>query len=539
MLLLAAHRIEKSYGDRLIVKADQLNIYYGERIGVVGKNGEGKTTLLKMLVNDLEPDQGTVQSFCPIAYIPQLGMQMENEMGRKLKSNWKVPTVECSLSGGEKTRKKIAAALSSEAKLIIADEPTSHLDSDGVEKFEKEIKNFEGGVVLISHDRELLNNVCTQIWEIDNGTIHSFEGNYHDYVEQKQLLTDRQWFEYEHYTKEKHRLEQAALEKSQKSKSLKKAPSRMGNSEARLHKRSVGQKKAKLDKGVKAIQSRITQLEKKEKPRTEEKITFDMNQFKQIHSKTAILFQQVSAKVGNQMLFRDVNGSIKPGSKVAIMGNNGAGKSTLLNMIANGSEGISVSKSGSLGFFHQQLENLDENKTILENIQDTSHYTEHFIRTVLSRLQFKREDVHKKVHMLSGGERVKTALVKVFLGNYNILLLDEPTNYLDLPSIEALLFVLKDYPGTIIFVTHDRYFVRELATHILIFENNTSLLKDIDHLNITKRAIMKHEREDYLLAIEMELTEIVSKLSITTNKEDKELLEEKYLELIKKKRLSK
>lgn len=239
------------------------------------------------------------------------------------------------------------------------------------------------------------------------------------------------------------------------------------------------------------------------------------------------------------MLFRDLNGSIEPGSKVAIMGNNGAGKSTLLNMIANGHEGISVSKSVSLGFFHQQLENLDENKTILENVKETSHYTEHFIRTILSRLLFKREEVHKKVQMLSGGERVKTALVKVFLGNYNILLLDEPTNYLDLPTIEALHLVLKDYPGTIIFVTHDRYFVRELATHIIIIENNKSHLNDIDYLNETKNSVTKHEREDYLMAIEMELTETLSKLSITSNKEDKQLLEEKYLELLKKKKLSK
>lgn len=296
MLLLAANRIEKSYGDRLIIKADQLTVYHGERIGIVGKNGEGKSTLLKMLVNELEPDQGTVQSICPIAYIPQLGVLEENEIDSKLKGNWKVPKVEYSLSGGEKTRKKIATALSSEAKLIIADEPTSHLDVDGVEKFEKEMKNFEGGVVIISHDRELLNKVCTSIWEIDNGTIQCFEGNYNDYVEQKEHLKDRQWFEYEHYKMEKHRLELAALEKSQKSKSLKKAPSRMGNCEARLHKRSVGQKKAKLDKGVKAIQSRITQLEKKEKPKTEEKITFDMTHFKQIHSKSAISFQQVSDK---------------------------------------------------------------------------------------------------------------------------------------------------------------------------------------------------------------------------------------------------
>ncbi|MBP0724105.1 ABC-F type ribosomal protection protein [Bacillus sp. RG28] len=536
MLLLAASKIEKSYGDRLIIKVNQLTVYHGERIGIVGKNGEGKSTLLKILANELRPDQGTVQLFCPIAYIPQLEDVDAEEIESKLKRSWGVPKGE-TMSGGEKTRLKIASALSSEAKLIIADEPTSHLDVNGVEKFEKEMRQFDGGVIIISHDRELLNKVCTSIWEIDSGTIQCYEGNYNDYVDQKQHKKDRKWFEYEQYTKEKHRLEQATLEKSQKSKSLKKAPSRMGNSEARLHKRSVGQKKAKLDKGVKAIQTRITQLEKKEKPKTEEKIIFDINQFKQIHSKTAISFNQVSAKFGARMLFSHLNGAIKPGSKVAIMGFNGAGKSTLLNMIANGNEEIDVAKSVSLGFFHQHLENLDENKTILENVKESSNYSEHLIRTVLSRLQFKREDVHKKVLMLSGGERVKTALVKVFLGNYNVLLLDEPTNYLDLPTIEALQGVLKDYPGTIIFATHDRYFVKNLATHILTIQINNSYLKECDSLHESKKIVTRREKEDYLIAIEMELTETLSKLSMTSNKEEKQLLEVKYLELLRKKQL--
>ena len=534
MLLLAASKIEKSYGDRLIIKVDQLTVYHGERIGIVGKNGEGKSTLLKMLANELKPDQGTVQLYCPIAYIPQLeGVDIE-EAESKLKRSWKVPNGEA-LSGGEKTRLKVASALLSEAKLIIADEPTSHLDVDGVEKFEKGMREFAGGVILISHDRELLNKVCTSIWEIDSGTIQCYEGNYNDYVDQKQHQKERHLFEYDQYTKEKHRLEQAALEKSQKSKSLKKAPSRMGNSEARLHKRSVGQKKAKLDKRVKAIQTRITQLEKKEKPKTEKKIIFDMNQFKQIHSKTAISFHQVSAKFDARMLFSNLNGAIKPGSKVALMGNNGAGKSTLLNMIANGHEGIAVA-TVSLGFFHQHLENLVENKTILENVKESSYYSEQLIRTVLSRLQFKREDVHKKVYVLSGGERVKTALVKVFLGNYNVLLLDEPTNYLDLPTIEALQAVLKDYPGTIIFATHDRYFVENLATHILTIENNNSFLKDCDSIHESKKIVTRQEKED-LLAIEMELTETLSKLSMTSNIEEKQLLEVKYLELLRKKQL--
>ncbi|TYR81839.1 ABC-F type ribosomal protection protein [Priestia megaterium] len=535
MLLLEANQFEKSYGDRLIIKAEQLQVYHGERIGVVGKNGEGKSTLLKMLAGELKPDTGRVQLFCPFTFIPQLEVQETEEMTAKLKNQWRIPDGNI-ISGGEETRKKIAAALSSDAKLLIADEPTSHLDVSGVSQFEKEVKQFNGSVILISHDRELLNQVCTSIWEVENGSIHCYEGNYQDYLEQKEHIKARQQFEYEQYVKEKQRLAQAAVERSEKSNSLKKAPSRMGNSEARLHKRSVGTQKAKLDKGVKAIETRIEQLEKKEKPKEIEEVAFDLSQFNRIHSKVAISFQQVHAKIGSRVLFSQLKGDIKPGSKVAVVGNNGTGKSTLLHLIESGHDGITVAKPVKLGFFHQRLENLDENKTILENIKEDSPYSESFIRTVLSRLLFKREDVHKKVHLLSGGERVKTALAKVFLGNYNVLLLDEPTNYLDLQTKEALHAVLKVYPGTVVFVTHDRYFVKQLATHVLTLENEKGTLKPVGELDQKKKPVKKQVDEAALLMVEMELTETISKLSIVTDPKQKQELEEKYTQLLAKKK---
>ncbi|WP_096439998.1 ribosomal protection-like ABC-F family protein [Alteribacter populi] len=538
MLLLEANQIEKSYGDRLIIKVEQLQVYEGDRIGIVGKNGEGKSTLLKMIVGELEPDQGKVQKFCSVAYIPQLedagftGADKEN-------NQWNVPLGD-SLSGGEETRKKIAAALSSDANVIVADEPTSHLDVKGVEKFEQEMQSFRGAFVIISHDRQLLNQVCTSIWEVEGGEVTTYEGNYSDYLDQKGHAKKREWFEYEQYQKEKERLVQAKLEKSKHSKSLKKAPKRMGNSEARLHKRSVGLKKAKLDKSGKSIQSRIDQLEKKERPKTEDELIFDMSHFKPIHSRAVVSFDRVSARVGARTLFTDLQGFIKPGEKVAITGDNGTGKSTLLKMLVRGYDGISVAQPAVIGYFHQQLENLEENKSILENVKETSQYSEQFIRTVLSRLLFKREEVQKQVHMLSGGERVKTALAKVFLGDYNVLLLDEPTNFLDLHTKEALQTVLKSYPGTILFVTHDRYFVKELAKRVIVIENEKAVLKEIDNLNQIDKSVGKQNDESNALAIEMELTETISKLSMSVGDKEKEELEEKYQELLKmRKRLNK
>ncbi|MBY0005713.1 ABC-F type ribosomal protection protein [Priestia aryabhattai] len=535
MLLLEAINIEKSYGDRLLFQAEKLQVHRGERIGIVGKNGEGKSTLLHILMKKMSPDQGIVQTYGRAALIPQLDVQPTSAVSPEMKSQWSVPAEADFLSGGEETRKKIAAALSSGAELLAADEPTSHLDVKGVEKFEEEMKSFTGSLLLISHDRELLNRLCTSIWEVEGGKIHCYEGNYQEYVTQKKHAVERQQFEYEQYVKEKQRLELASEEKSQKSKSLKKAPSRMGNSEARLHKRAVGKQKAKLDRSAKAIETRIEKLEKKEKPKEMEEIHFDLSQFHQVHSKQVLSFDKVSASAGNHILFQNLKGGVKPGAKVAIVGKNGAGKSTLLNMIEQRTEGITVAKPVKLGFFHQRLENLDPAKSILENIKEDSPYTEQFIRTVLSRLLFKREDVYKKVEMLSGGERVKTALAKVFLGNYNVLLLDEPTNYLDLHTKEALQEVLKAYPGTILFVTHDRYFVKKLATHVLTLKQSKAELAAIEDTGKSKKA-SQQQNEAEKLALQLELTKVISELSITPEGKDKQRLEKRYEELLEERK---
>lgn len=540
MLLLEAKQIEKSYGARLIIQAEKLQVYQGERIGLVGKNGAGKSTLLKMLARELEPDCGTIKMYGNFSYIPQLEVIETSDITEQAEQVWGIPRKEHALSGGEETRKKIAAALSSPTQLILADEPTSHLDVQGIEMLEHELKNFSGAVIIISHDRELLNQLCTSIWEVEEGKLHVYEGNYDAYLEQKEHLKTRAWLEYEQYIQEKRRLEQAAREKSQQSKSMKKAPSRMGNSEARLHKGTVRQKKAKLDREAKAIRSRIAQLEQKPKPKTEEGIIFDLNYFRPIHSKTILTFEDVKARVDQRLLFGGLSGQIKPGDKVAILGKNGAGKSTLLQMILQGDEGIHVAKPAQIGFFHQKLKILDEEKTILENVQVSSKYSEQFIRTVLARLLFKREEVHKPVYLLSGGERVKTALAKIFLGDYNLLLLDEPTNYLDLPTKEALQEVLNAYPGTILFVTHDRYFVKSVATHVIQINNGQASFGDVEQIENKQQTPNHEEREAVLLSLELELTEIISKLSSANHQEEKQMLEERYQELlVTKKRLQK
>ncbi|HEX7065674.1 MAG TPA: ABC-F type ribosomal protection protein [Bacillales bacterium] len=538
MQRLEARNIEKSYRDRLIVKIDELRVQHGERIGIVGLNGAGKTTLMDILSGDADPDFGEVVRHGTAAVVPQLDDIEEQGIFPAIEGKWQVRTVtDEHMSGGERTRRKIARALAEKADLLFADEPTSHLDLQGIEHLEAELKQYKGAVFLISHDRELLDAVCTKIIEVEDGEIHEYKGNYSAYREQKARQKERAWFEYEAYTKEKRRLKTATVETSQKAKNMRKTPKRMGNSEARLHKRAVNGKKQSLESRVKAIESRIDHLEKKEKPREQDSVQFDIQFFAPVHGKTAIQLERLTKRFGERTLFRDLSCSIKPGMKVALFGRNGAGKSTLLNMIISGEEGVRVAGSGKIGYFHQNLASLDENKSIFENVSEQSPYPETMIRTILAHLLFKRDDVFKPVGILSGGEKVKVALAKIFLGDYNILLLDEPTNYLDIFTHEELEEVLQAYPGTIVFATHDRRLMNQLADHVLAIEENQAVFFEGNYDQYMKS---KEEpepsadsNEQTIMKLENELAEVIGRLSMPQKEDFKQELEERYRELLK------
>ncbi|MCM2676225.1 ribosomal protection-like ABC-F family protein [Alkalicoccobacillus plakortidis] len=442
MLFLKVDHLEKSYGGRTIFSIESLYLYDQDRIGLVGRNGEGKSTLLSMLAGTADPDAGVVERYGSVSYVPKLE-ELDSEISADLNGKWKLADQgQDQISGGEQTRRKIAQALTSNANVLIADEPTSHLDVAGIEQLEHELQAFKGAILLTSHDKDFLNKLCTAIWEIEAGQVTVYEGNYDAYLKQKQIETDKSQREYQEYTREKNRLEQAARQLKAKSDGIKKAPSRMGNSEARLHKRSAGVQKAKLNRAAEAMETRSRKLEKKEKPKEHEPIVFDLAEFPALHSKRIIQFNGSPVKVGSVTLKQHVNGEVSLGSRLAIIGGNGSGKSTLLNQIVNHDPSLTIAQPAKIGFFNQHQENLENNKTILENTMKDSPYNQTFIRKMLARLAFKRDDVHKKANVLSGGERMRASLVKVFLGNYNVLVLDEPTNYLDLDTKEALTEVL-------------------------------------------------------------------------------------------------
>lgn len=534
MLILEAQRVKKYYGDRLILSLNDLKVYTGDRIGIIGPNGAGKTTLLNILSGETEPDEGVVRRFCNIAYIRQFSeeeihadQRLIREFSLTNKTHQKV------YSGGEQTRIKIANAFSSENLLVFADEPTSNLDYKGVELLRQKLAGV-ASFLLISHDRYLLDSLCNRILEVKDGNIRAFSGNYSDYSERTELERRNAEMEYEKYVSEKAKLENAILNRKSTSTAMKKAPKRMGNSEARLHKRAATEKQEKINNAVNSLITRLEKLEVKEKPRELPAIKLDFKLTKPPENKIIISARNLSFGYGTRKIFENAGFEIPNHSKTALWGENGTGKSTLLNLIYNqATDVIKTVPQAVMGYFRQSFENLDFNKTVLENVMKGSVQSETVARTILARLLISGDAVFKNVGVLSGGEKIKVSFAKLFVSNANVLLLDEPTNYLDMTSIKALEEVLKTYEGTVVFVSHDSAFVNSVADRLLILENCrittfSGKLDDYRKSLNTKTTLVSSAMEK--MAVQMKITEVLARMS--DPKADKDALEAEYGRLV-------
>lgn len=472
-MLVECKNLKKFYGDRLILDIEHLCIYDHDRIGVVGVNGAGKTTLLNLLSQRIEPDEGWVKLYGKCSYISQLEPPEEKTIRPEMASLFKVHhTYRESMSGGEKTRFKLAASLSQNHAILFADEPTSNMDLEGIQIVENSLAEYPGALVLVSHDRDLLDSLCTKIIEIEGGKIKTYSGNYSEYIKQKNEERKLAQFEYEQYVKEKKRLERAVISTREKVKSMRKTPRRMGNSEARLHKMGNQKAKAALDRAIKNMEKRIQHLEVKEKPPNIEKIKLDIGDVQKIYSKVIIEGNKLNKRFGEKVIFKDARFHLENGAKACLIGPNGCGKTTLLKMIVNQEPPIKIAPNVKIGYFSQELSILEEDKSILDNVMAESVYEESVVRILLARLLFKGDSVHKKIRVLSGGERVKASFAKIICSDFNLLILDEPTNYLDLNSLEAVEEVLRAYEHTLLFVSHDRRFINAVANQIVIIEDH-------------------------------------------------------------------
>lgn len=449
-MLLQATNIKKYFGTRLVLDIERLSIYEGARIGLIGPNGGGKTTLLRILAQEEETDEGQIDCSASVAVVRQIETEHESV-----------------LSGGERTKEKIHRAIALTPMLLLADEPDNHLDRAGIRYLIKRLTSFEGAFVLVSHDRTLLNAVCGQIWALKNGRLSVFPGNYDDYKDQKERETLETSRAYEQYAKEKKRLERTVHRTRRSSEAIKKAPSRMGNSEARLHKMGDQHAKANLDKAAKRLRVRLEQMQAVEKPHQDRNMAIALHPKLALHQPVLVQASGLTECFGDRILFENASFSLKNHAKTALIGANGSGKSTLLNMIANRDDRLSFAHNLKIGFFHQFFAQLRLEETILENVNRISAFHEEFNRTILARMLFRRDTVYQRCHTLSGGERNRVCLAMLITSPANLLLLDEPTNHMDLTSIEAVESALRQYQGTILFVSHDERFIASVATDCL------------------------------------------------------------------------
>ena len=517
-MILACQNIEKSFGGVTLIKDASFHIEDHEKAAMVGINGAGKTTLLRIIMQELPADKGEVilakgkrigylaqhqdldtdlTIYDSLLQVKQHILDMELQM-REIEKQMKYAKADelerlmevysrlthnfelengyaykseltgvlkglgftesdfsklvSTLSGGQKTRVALGRLLLSKPDIILLDEPTNHLDMDSISWLETYLLNYPGAVLIVSHDRYFLDKIVSKVIEIDNGKVSSFSGNYSAYSEKKAMLRKEAYQAYLNQQQEiKHQEEVITkLKQFNREKSIRRAESR----EKMLDKMEVLEKPSELNASMKI--------------RLEPKIT---------SGNDVLDVKELSKSFPNLPLFSDLSFSIKRGERVAIIGNNGTGKTTILKIL----NGVLPADSGTftlgskvhIGYYDQEHHVLHMEKTIFEEISDDyPKLTNTEIRNLLAAFLFTGDDVFKKISSLSGGERGRVSLAKLMLSEANFLILDEPTNHLDIVSKEILEEALNNYTGTVLYVSHDRYFINKTATRILDLTNH-------------------------------------------------------------------
>ena len=518
MLLFEGKSIKKHMQDRLLFDIELIQVHEHQRIGLVGRNGTGKTSLLKIFADEEQAEGGHIYHFTSVKLVPQF----------KETSSEK--------SGGEITQQYLQLALNEKPGLLILDEPTTHLDTERINWLEKKLVNYQGALIVVSHDRTFLNNICTKIWELEEGNLKVFKGNYNAYQEQKELIKIQEQTAFEKYEREKRQLEVAIRQKEARAQRATRKPKDLSSSEARITgaKTHYANIQKKLRGSAKALETRLEQLDKVDKVKELPEIKMDVLNEENLRNQSVLRAENVKGEVDGRKLWDPFSLYLYGGDKVAIIGKNGTGKTSLFKKIVERDEGVSIPEKVRIGYFSQHLTILDDDKSIIENIQLTSSQNETLIRTVLARMHFWDEDVYKKVSILSGGEKVKVALAKLFLSDVNMLVLDEPTNFLDIESLEALETLMKTYHGTILFVTHDRMLVKEIATKIIEIKDEKVTVFDgsYDEYEEWLENKSKSNNDDKLLLIETKISDVLGKLSLEPSQE----LEDEFQRLLEEKK---
>lgn len=519
MIILSATNITKTYGVDIILKDVSFHVNQGDRIGIVGNNGAGKTTLLNILCGEMTYEDGNVfiSGNTSIGYLKQSQnfdsdktlieevtaifshvADMENEMaklsheisersskgenvdkllhrydelmeaynrsngyGYKSEINGILNSMAFTenfydkkismLSGGEKTRLALACLLLKKPDILFLDEPTNHLDIGTLKWLEQYLKSYNGTIILISHDRYFLDQTVNRIFEVENHKLYTYQGGYSEYAEKKRQRREEELRRYEGQQKEISRQEE-------------------------IIRRFKQHGTEKLAKRAQSREKRLAQIDLIEKPEAlvgKMKIHFKQ-QFK---SGNDVIFAEGLQKgfgygQRRKELFRNVDFDIKRGERICIVGSNGVGKTTLLKVLMselNPDGGrLKIGHNVQFGYYDQEQQNLNPSNTVFDEMKDSYRlYTDTEMRSLLGRFLFKNETVFLNVGTLSGGEKARLSLLKLMLSGANVLLLDEPTNHLDITSKEVFEDALLEFPGTLIVVSHDRYFLNKIPTRIM------------------------------------------------------------------------
>ncbi len=484
MLTLAD--VSKSYGTRELFSQVSLFVARTDRFGLVGPNGAGKSTLFNLILGEEQADEGTIEweRGADFGYLPQESAPVGDESilsiatsGKKLMPendddydiDWTLePRAKKilaglgfretdhdkqakSFSGGWVMRAHLARLLVSEPALLLLDEPTNHLDLEALLWFQDYLTRYPGGLVIISHDREFLNVLCNGILELRNNTLNKYTGNYDDYLNEKDARKEQQAAQFKNQQREIAHLQ--------------KFVDRFGAKASMASRAKSKEKQIERLKDV-AVEEPWEDLAR---------INFRFPQPLRSGLKV-INLKNVQQAYGDHVVYRDLNFEAERGQKIVLVGPNGAGKSTLLKILA----GVIPIQGGVCdlgsnvipGYFAQnRADNLKLDLTVFENVMELrtneNQLTEQQARAVLGGFLFRKDDVHKKVSVLSGGEKSRLALARLLVNPPNLLLMDEPTTHLDIPSIDALVKALKSYEGTFIFISHDVYFIRQLVKTVL------------------------------------------------------------------------
>lgn len=479
--MLNLQQIYKSYDGKSVLSGINLALNVGDVTALVGENGSGKTTILKLIMGEIVPDGGSViQQNETIGYVPQEFCSSTNIRGAFVQDieDWRIEHALSivglgykplwaqisELSGGQKTRLSFARVLANNLAptILLLDEPTNNLDAVGLRWLEGFISNFDGAIILVSHDRTFINNTCNRVAELNKGRIKEYGGNYDFYVSQKQIEQKTDLDRFENNQKERKRLVLAIINQSEKSQHTHKHIKRNDNDK---YQRDYFRNRVTTKYGQQAnlLDARLNQLEEFEKPES----TKDYKIFLQgsvPNTKLIISLEDVTFSYENQVL-DGVGFQIRGDERLRIKGANGSGKTTLLKIAAglikaDGGERI-VGADVSIGYFSQDVDGLDYGLSAIANLESLDVNSTAIFRTARI-LGLTVGDLRKMPMELSRGQQAKLAFTKLLLGKYQLLVLDEPTNHLDIPTREKIETALQNYRGAILFASHDSYFANKL-----------------------------------------------------------------------------